>query len=105
MLLTNPQFSKAENDIILSLHTLLETSKFDMESDFPHVFRKIVATWGTEAFHAYTGTLVMNTPTEDRPDPRQGFPFPIMSEIAKFNKLHDEIYPEFITNKEPMFTC
>ena len=98
------KLSKADEEISHTLHTLLGKSDFAVERDFPHVFHNIILNWNTEGFHKYVSTLVLDTPTEDRPDRRSGFPIHIMREILEFSKLHNELNPEFNRSNSLPFT-
>jgi hypothetical protein len=60
---------------------------------FPRIARRLVATWGHATFGEYINDLL-----NDKRVGRQGFPEGIMRALFKLSEEHDKEFPEFVLN-------
>ena len=56
-------------------------------SKFPHIYKKVIAIWGTPELDVWLKDLVIETQRPDGTD-RQGFPPEIMAELLKLYNIH-----------------
>jgi hypothetical protein len=63
-----------------------------INSRFPRIGQKILATWGSAAFCEYTNEL-MNDKRDGR---RQGFPEEIVLALFRLMQEHDKQFPQFV---------
>lgn len=65
-----------------------------LERDFPHVFNKLLALWGSEEMHAYLEELIIS----QRPG-RQGFPDAAAAEIWQISSVYAKLHPSSAPQK------
>lgn len=74
-------------------YELSSSPKFiTINSKFPHIGKRLSATWGTKYFPLYTNILTAQS-SEFK---RLGLPGEIMAALLLLKKEHDDKYPEFV---------
>ena len=70
---------------------VLDSTVSVLDTWFPHVSKNIVIRWGQPEFVEYFKTLIVST----RPEPRQGFPLEVLTELGIIADVHNELFPQF----------
>lgn len=85
-----PQFAASGQAEALNL--LDENEHFRLVSEqFPHIGRRLKATWGKASFNPYMDTLF----NDNRGGHRNGFPEAVMRALFRLTQVHDLEYPQF----------
>lgn len=86
-------FSDSLLELVPEIQSQTNCESSILDSQFPHVSKRIRDTWGTAECMDYLEELLNYTPDSQRPHGRQGFPFEAMKELSIVQAHHIDKFP------------